>query len=103
MVIIVIKEVWVARRLGPGLSGGRRPNSELLRHYISWHFEGGAIRIFVIAASKSAIQIMIPMIVFGFQLPALVSVGALFVLFRASERLEHPILIIFASVLLITG
>jgi hypothetical protein len=46
---------------------------------------------------------MIPMIVFGFLLPALVSVAALFVLFRASERLEHPILIIFASVLLITG
>jgi amino acid transporter len=56
-----------------------------------------AIRIFFIAASKSAIQIMIPMIVFGFLLPTLVSVAALFILFRTSERLEHPILIIFAE------
>ena len=103
MVIIVIKEVRVSRGLGPGLSGGRRSNSELLGHYISWHFEGGAIRIFIVAASKSAIQIMIPVIVFGFLLPSLVSVAALFVLFGASKRLEHPILIIFASILLITG
>jgi hypothetical protein len=103
VVIIVIKEVRVARGLGPGLSGGRRPNSELLGHDISWHFEGGAIRIFVVAASKSAIQIMIPVIVFGLLLPALVSIAALFVLFGASERLKHPILIIFASILLITG
>ena len=46
---------------------------------------------------------MIPMIVFGFLLPAFVSVAALFILFRASKRLEHPIFIIFASILLIAG
>jgi len=103
MVIIVIKEVRVARGLGTGLAGGRRPNSELLGHDISWHFEGGAIRIFVVATSKSAVKIMIPMIVFGFLLPAFVSVAALFILFRASKRLEHPIFIIFASILLIAG
>jgi hypothetical protein len=103
MVIIVIKEVRVARGLGPSLAGGRRPNCELLRHDISWHFEGGAIRIFIVATSKSTVKIMIPMIVFGFLLPALVSVATLFILFRTSERLEHPIFIIFTSVLLIAG
>lgn len=103
MVIIVIKEVRVARELGPGLAGGWSPNGELLGHDISWHFKGGAIRIFVVATSKSAIKIMIPMIVFGFLLPALVTVATLFILFRTSERLEHPIFIIFASVLLIAG
>jgi hypothetical protein len=55
MVIIVIKEVRVARGLGRSLAGGRRPNCELLRHDISWHFEGGAIRIFVVATSKSTV------------------------------------------------
>ena len=46
---------------------------------------------------------MIPMIVFGFLLSALVSVATLLILFCTSERLEHPILIIFASIFLIAG
>lgn len=46
---------------------------------------------------------MIPMIVFGFLLPALVSVATLFILFCTSKRLEHPIFIIFTSILLIAG
>ena len=103
MVIIVIEKIWVARGLGTCLSRGCCPNGELLGHDISWHFEGGAIRIFVIATSKSTVKIMIPMIVFGFLLPALVSVATLFILFCTSKCLEHPIFIIFTSILLIAG